>query len=582
MRRRISWLVLATTSTVVVVVRGPALPAGADPRRGPGHGRGRPGGPQRRDPGRRLGDEASARRGRRRTRPRAATPSTGVLTADGTVLGAGRGDADDPEVRRARGGRGVHRGRRRRRTGAAAGGHRRRARRSCAPASPPDDLRRGVTGAWLGIIGLGVAAAGAGARRSPRGWAAASASRCCDVAGSPTSSARATCPRGPRSRGTEETEELARALNGLAERTTRAAGGGAGRGRGPLPPAAHPGHRAAAGRRGGRPTPTSATRLQDHIGVLQRSIDAIVQEARRPVRTRPRRRPATPSAVVRERVELLAGARRGPGPADRRRAPRPVRCRCRSPPTTWPTSSTSWSTTSSRTPPEPAAFAVRLDRRSTARSGWSSRTRVPGSGVARRRRDRARTGLGLDIARRTAAACGGRSTFGPRRGGGTRVEVILPLLRRLSAGSVVVTVVVAVVVATVRPVVGRRGAPSSSSSSWSSSPSSPSSPSPPWCPSSSIVVVAGPVVVAGVPAVVRPSGSGDRGGARGPRRGSAVAGRRHHDGADHGRSRSAGLAARPAACRGRSAAARPAGACCGRLDRARWLGRGGFRARTTW
>ena len=84
--------------------------------------------------------------------------------------------------------------------------------------------------------------------------------------------------------GTEETEELARALNGLAERTSellvaeRSA-------------VADLSHRLR--------TPVTALRLDaeavddpelgrrlgEHIGVLQRSIDSIVHEARRPVRT---------------------------------------------------------------------------------------------------------------------------------------------------------------------------------------------------------------------------------------------------------------------------------------------------------
>ena len=38
------------------------------------------------------------------------------------------------------------------------------------------------------------------------------------------------------------------------------------------------------------------------------------------------------------------------------------------------------------------------------------------------------TGLGLDIARRTAESCGGRLTLGRGAGGGTRVEVVIPVL----------------------------------------------------------------------------------------------------------------------------------------------------------
>jgi signal transduction histidine kinase len=38
------------------------------------------------------------------------------------------------------------------------------------------------------------------------------------------------------------------------------------------------------------------------------------------------------------------------------------------------------------------------------------------------------TGLGLDIARRAAAAAGGSLTFGARPEGGTEVDLVLPLV----------------------------------------------------------------------------------------------------------------------------------------------------------
>ena len=98
----------------------------------------------------------------------------------------------------------------------------------------------------------------------------------------------------------------------------RAAGRRARRGRRPAPPAAHAGHRAAAGRRGGRRPRARAPGCGEHIGVLQRSIDAIVHEARRPVRDATCARPATPPRWSRERVGVLAGPGRGPGPRRRR------------------------------------------------------------------------------------------------------------------------------------------------------------------------------------------------------------------------------------------------------------------------
>jgi signal transduction histidine kinase len=76
---------------------------------------------------------------------------------------------------------------------------------------------------------------------------------------------------------------------------------------------------------------------------------------------------------------------------------------------------------------EPTGFAVRL-----VRSGDRARLEVSDSGAgpsAVRREREGSTGLGLDIARRAAAAAGGSLTFGRSAEGGTSVEVVLPLLR---------------------------------------------------------------------------------------------------------------------------------------------------------
>ena len=102
--------------------------------------------------------------------------------------------------------------------------------------------------------------------------------------------------------GTAETEELAAALNGLADRTgelllaERAA-------------VADLSHRLRTPVTALRldaeavSEPELAERLGDHIGVLQRSIDAIVHEARRPVR-RDLRETCDAAEVVRERVRF--------------------------------------------------------------------------------------------------------------------------------------------------------------------------------------------------------------------------------------------------------------------------------------
>ena len=148
---------------------------------------------------------------------------------------------------------------------------------------PLDDVRRGVARAWASIIGLGVVllafalglAVWLGRRVSQplRGVAkVAHQLREGDL------SARANVA------GAEETAELARALNGLAERTEELLAA-------ERATVADLSHRLR--------TPVTALRLdaeaveddelsgrlQTHISALQRTIDAIVREARRPVRT---------------------------------------------------------------------------------------------------------------------------------------------------------------------------------------------------------------------------------------------------------------------------------------------------------
>ena len=96
--------------------------------------------------------------------------------------------------------------------------------------------------------------------------------------------------------------------------------------------------------------PEVAERLAEHVGVLQRTIDAIVKDARRPVRT------AMGASLRRDHGgaaarRVLVGARGGPGPGGRRSGCPTARCGRRCRPRTSATSSTCWSTTCSRTPP---------------------------------------------------------------------------------------------------------------------------------------------------------------------------------------------------------------------------------------
>ena len=321
MRRRISWLVIATTSTVVVsfvvplcllvrtIAEDRAMAAADQEARSVAilvAG---------------IADEAALaevvdgldRRGAART---------GVLTATGTVLGPG-----DVAGRRSRGaarprGRGVHGRGRRRRPGAAARGHRgghgrgpqqRRAPRTCVEASRrPGSASSG----WASLLlALGAAIANRLGRRISEPLL--------DVADVAHQLREGDLSARAEVRGTEETVELARALNGLAERTTellaeeRLA-------------VADLSHRLR--------TPVTALRLdaeavsdaavgerlQEHIGVLQRSIDAIVREARRPVRTDlPARTDAV--ATVRERVDHWRALAEDQGRRTRCPAGRPAR-----------------------------------------------------------------------------------------------------------------------------------------------------------------------------------------------------------------------------------------------------------------
>ncbi|MCW2765172.1 MAG: Two-component sensor histidine kinase, partial [Nocardioides sp.] len=280
--------------------------------------------------------------------------------------------------------------------------------------------------AWAGIIGLGVVlfllalalAYRAGRRISePLLEVAATAHRL--RAGELT--ARAPV------RGTEETQELGRALNGLAERTAElllkeraAVGDLSHRLRTPVTALRLDAEAVA--------DPELAHRLQEHIAVVQRTVDAIVREARRPVRTdlAPR---CDAAETVRARMDfwkvLAEDQHRGLDvalPA----GPVPV-----------PLAQEDLAdlvdvvidNVFAHTP-EGTALRVALTTREPGTAvltisddgpGFSGRTGParPGS-----------SGLGLDIARRTAEGCGGRLRLSTSPRGGALVEVVLPLTGR--------------------------------------------------------------------------------------------------------------------------------------------------------
>jgi signal transduction histidine kinase len=285
----------------------------------------------------------------------------------------------------------------------------------------PADLRRGVTTAWLGLIGLGAVLLALSAAVASRLGRRIS-EPLYDVAGVAHRLREGDLGARAEARGTEETVELAQALNGLAERTTEllaeerlAVADLSHRLRTPVTALRLDAEAV--------PEPSLAQRLQQHIGVLQRTIDAIVRDARRPVRTDlPARTDAV--AAVRERAEHWQALAEDQG--------RPTSAVLDDGPLLVALASEDLAdlvdvlidNVFAHTE-EPAGFTVLLQRQ-----GSEVRLSVEDEGAGLVPRDEARpgsTGLGLDIARRTAESCGGRLTLGARPGGGTRVEVVLPL-----------------------------------------------------------------------------------------------------------------------------------------------------------
>jgi signal transduction histidine kinase len=284
-----------------------------------------------------------------------------------------------------------------------------------------DLLRRGVWPAWLGIVGLGVVLMALAlvialrlSRRISRPLL--------EVAGVAHRLREGDLSARAEVRGTGETEELARALNGLADRTVellaaeRAA-------------VADLSHRLRTPVTALRldaeavDDPVLAQRLQEHIAVLQRTIDAIVRDARRPVHGDLANR-SDVVAEVRRRCAFwsaLAEDQGRPMATDLPDVPLPV-----------PVPGQDVAdlvdvlidNVFAHTP-EGTPFRVSLH------AGERSVRLVvedegPGLGAGSPRPRPGSTGLGLDIARRTAAASGGGLVAGPGARGGTRVEATLP------------------------------------------------------------------------------------------------------------------------------------------------------------
>jgi len=352
---------------------------------------------------------------------RSIAPQVSVLTPSGKSLGTTDNLSQDPDVRKALTGEGL------RVTsddsGAVllpvAGEHGTTVVRASVTGA---DLQRGVMPAWLGIITLGLVLIAAGwviarqlGRRisEPLRGVAQTAHQLREG----DLSARAVVG------GTPETVELAQALNGLAERTTellaaeRAAVGDLSH-RLRTPVTALRLDAEAVG------DPAVAQRLQDHITVLQLTVDQIVKEARRPVQST--LSPRCDAAVtIARRVAFWSVLAEDDGRAlqvDVVRGPVSV-----------PVSESDLAdlldvlidNVFAHTP-DGTGFAVGLHvgagtcvlTVSDDGAGWSA-GRKPGPG---------HTGLGLDIARRTAQDCGGHLVTGTTPTGGARIEVAMPVL----------------------------------------------------------------------------------------------------------------------------------------------------------
>lgn len=351
------------------------------------------------------------------------TPSTSVLTADHRVIGSDTAMRRDPEVRRAAAGEGFQ-------VVDSAGG------RVLLPvvvesgtavvrsSVTPDDLHRGVARAWAIIIGLGVlllalallVASRLGRRVSePVRQVAGVAHRLRE--GDLTARAEVSGP--------EETQELARALNGLADRTVEllaaeraAVADLSHRLRTPVTALRLDAEAVA--------DPTLAGRLADHIRALQRSIDAIVKEARRPVRT-DLAATGDATAVVRARIGFWSALAEDQGRTMTVTLPdRPLVVPV-APDDLADVVDVLVDNVFAHTP-DGTPFEVGLGEEGGA-AVLVVADRGPGI-TPRAATDRVgSTGLGLDIARRAAAGSGGELRAGPQPGGGTRVEVRLPLHR---------------------------------------------------------------------------------------------------------------------------------------------------------
>ena len=178
----------------------------------------------------------------------------------------------------------------------------------------------------------------------------------------------------------------------------------------------------------GMPAGPDRDRLTADVDDLDRQVGALIRDARRPAGA-DAVAACDATEVVRERVEFwqaLAedqGRQRRPGAAGRHRA----RCAPRSPTSRRP--STHSSATSSRTRRTASGSTSASRRRPAAAGSLVVSDEGPGlpdaTVVTRGRSGAGSTGLGLDIARRTAEVSGGSLTIGASPSGGACVTLRL-------------------------------------------------------------------------------------------------------------------------------------------------------------
>ncbi|HVK27003.1 MAG TPA: HAMP domain-containing sensor histidine kinase [Nocardioides sp.] len=353
------------------------------------------------------------------------SPTTSVLTADGVQVGPGPPMVDDPDVARALQGeafRGVDHDRGRVLLPVVVGDGTAVVR----TVVDAEALREGVMPAWAGIIGLGVALMTVAALVA-RSLGRRISDPLREVASTAHRLREGDLDARARVRGTEETRELAQALNGLAERTTEllateraAVGDLAHRLRTPVTALRLDAEAVA--------DPVLVDRLQEHIAVLQRTIDSIVDEARRPVRQDLAAR-CDAVAVVRERVQfwqVLAEDQARPLSIDLAEEPLVVGIDAAD---LRDLVDILVDNVFAHTP-DRTAFAVGLDAPTLDGRGWAVLTvtdQGPGFGHERPRRA-GTSGLGLTIAARMARSVDGVLRTLDLPGGGARVELRLPVL----------------------------------------------------------------------------------------------------------------------------------------------------------